>query len=144
MENTEKQDRPDTLEGLEQFHGTEQWYAWGAGMILPPLDEHLGISYPLSYTEGVKYVADKASAYWLIDSVLAYAVAIYVNKSVDASRKRLIDCKLEVKDNDSAVLTVSDGDYQPFSVEKIEYTDFPAKSVRIWVCNGVAMLPSEY
>ncbi len=42
---------------LEQFHGTEKWYRHFTGLV---------------YTDGIKYLAENAGAYWLIDLVGAY------------------------------------------------------------------------
>ncbi len=42
---------------LAQFTGTEQYY------------KHLG---GLVYTDGVKYLAEKAGSYWLLDIIASY------------------------------------------------------------------------
>ncbi len=39
---------------LEQFYGTEKWYRHFTGLV---------------YTDGIKYLAENAGAYWLIDLV---------------------------------------------------------------------------
>lgn len=43
---------------LSPFTGTEHWYKHWLGGLL--------------YTDGVKYVADQAGAYWLIDAIASY------------------------------------------------------------------------
>lgn len=52
------QTKPKTLEGLAQFTGTEHYY------FSPPFSN-------FNYTDGVKYLADKAGAHWFKDEVLA-------------------------------------------------------------------------
>lgn len=98
----------------------------------------------LVYTDGVKYVAETANCYWLIDMVMAHTYTIYKNKRIDEDQKRLLVCRLAVGDNDHAVFQVTDGNDNILATQEIQYTDFPAKLFTIWVQNGVAMLPSEY
>ena len=42
---------------LDQFTGTSQYYQYMAGLKL---------------TDGVKYIADEAGAYWLLDIIASY------------------------------------------------------------------------
>ncbi len=44
---------------LAQFTGTEYWYRHA-------------FKRSITYTDGVKYVAEKAGAYWLIDEISLY------------------------------------------------------------------------
>jgi len=46
--------------------------------------------------------------------------------------------------NNSALFTLDDGNGNILATQKIEYTDFPVQSVRIYVENNVALLPSEH
>lgn len=62
---------------LSQFTGTEQWY------------QH-GINRKVLFTDGAKYVADTAGAYWLLDEI---AIIQPHNKQVagDTSSIRCFD-----------------------------------------------------
>ncbi|MCK9598089.1 MAG: hypothetical protein M0R06_03545 [Sphaerochaeta sp.] len=54
----EKLSKEELEAGLAQFYGSEQWYKASFGGVV--------------YTDGVKYLADHAGAYWLIDAVASY------------------------------------------------------------------------
>jgi Family of unknown function (DUF6876) len=114
---------------LNQFHGTAQYY------------KHLfpGKS-PLLITEGCKYVRDACNAYWLFDALLSYQ-----------SNKILRDINFQVwefrrlKKDLSWVLTCrQDSDKKPILTQFIEFSDFPLDSIKIWIIDKVALLPSEY
>ena len=116
-----------TAADLAQFIGTEQYYRHFTG---------------LRYTDGVKFLAEKAGAYWLID-----AIASYQREPAIRGNARLQDFQLwelAVAGNE-AVLTLKEDSGCPSIVEQeIEFTDFPLSEVALYVCNGVLMLPSEY
>lgn len=120
-ENAKQYEAEEELRSeLNSFTGTQAYH------ILSPL--HGG----LKCTDGIKYLAEKAQAFWLIDAIASYM------------RKEPVQFwHLEVK-KDKAVLTMKEDSDQPILVtQKIGYTDFPF-SVDIWVMDGVVMLPSEY
>ena len=121
--------RPEKLNNLEQFTGTDHYY------------RHLG---KFVYTDGVKYMAETANAYWLLDVIFSNVADIYANKDIDAEQKEFLVCSLTVSDGDAALFTVDDGNDNILATQKIEYTDFPAHSVKLYVENNVALLPSEH
>ena len=51
---------------------------------------------------------------------------------------------LQVKPDNSAVLTCERDKDDIALTQEIEYTDFPLKNVRLYLTNRVLMLPSEY
>jgi hypothetical protein len=108
---------------LAHFTGTETWHRHMTGA---------------TFTDGVKYVADKGGAYWLIDEIL---FAQKFEKSVKAQPFQV--WKLAVKDN-SATLTCEDGNYNVVYEKPIAYTDFPMAEVKFYFTDNVLMLPSEY
>ena len=103
-------------------------------------DRYEHVTKRLIYTEGVKYVADEAGAYWLID-----AIASYQTRELD-ERTRGFQCwTLAVNRKEStAVLVCDDGDGNVAVTQAIEYTDFPDEEIKMYVANGTLMLPSEY
>lgn len=116
MENT------ITTHQLNQFTGTENWYRHWLGIL---------------YTDGVKFLAEKAGAYWLID-----AVASYQRKLKDVPFQVWT---LDVKKDNSAILQMREDSDMPVRVEQvIEYSDFPLESIRLYFIDGVLLLPSEY
>ena len=114
--------RPETLPGLRHFTGTENYFKVMMGYKL---------------TDGVKHVCETAGAYWLTDVIISHAMA---HKNQD-----MLACTLKVFDaTNSANFTMTDGDDNVLAAQEIEYTDFPAQSITLWVVDGVIMLPSEY
>ena len=108
-----------TEEVLAQFTCTENYY------------RHM---FGLNYTDGVKFMAEKGEAYWLIDAIASYR-----------SKEPFQVWELVVKDDRSATLTArTDSDQAPFMTQEIPYTDFPLREVKLWVSDGVLLLPSEY
>jgi hypothetical protein len=111
---------------MSQFTGTERWYRFG---IVPDI----------TCTDGAKYVADTAGAYWLLDEI---ALAQRFEKAVAAEEFQV--WKLAVKDDDSATLDCEDGNHNAVFTKTIEFTDFPKEGVTLWFANKVIYLPSEH
>ena len=105
---------------LSQFIGTENYYRHWTGH---------GVC-----TDGVKYLAEKAGAYWLIDAILSYR-----------RREPFQIWTLKKDDDNTAVLTMQEDSGEPAKVsQKIPFTDFPLDQVKLYLIDGVILLPSEY
>jgi|WetSurMetagenome_2_1015567.scaffolds.fasta_scaffold1263041_1 hypothetical protein len=114
---------------LDQFTGTENWHK-------------ISNLFPfMLLTDGTKYLADNAKCYWLFDII--------------ASHQRNNKVRLEefqvwklVCENESGVVTCDDGNGNILAKQKIEYTDFPFSSVKLYAVwengNMIVLLPSEY
>lgn len=89
------------------------------------------------YTDGIKYVAEEAGAYWLLDLIFG---EIRYNAKV---QKDFTCWKLSVKDS-KAVLICDDGNDNILYERKIRYTDFPLDNIEVWYECGVLLLPSEH
>lgn len=114
-----------TMLDTAQFTGTEQWHRHG-------------LVRSVTYTDGARYVAETAGAYWLLDKIAT------VGTMDPAVRKEGFQVwRLAVK-GDSATLIAEDGDDNVIYSEEISYTDFPAPGVTLWMCDSVILLPSEY
>jgi hypothetical protein len=130
---------------LRQFTGTEHWYRHG-------------LARNVSYTDGVKYVADKAGAYWLVD-----IIAIAQKFTPVVKEESFQFWKLTVKDDRSAVVVCTDGGqgvdgdgnaiYRTLYRQEISFTDFPLPEFDFYCCRDgvlsdgidwVILLPSEY
>jgi len=116
-----------TLENLNQFTGTEQWYRH-------PLCRRY------TYTDGVKYVAEEGSAYWLIDDILIHTSCTKKLKDQDFLVWKLI----RNEEGNGAKLICEDGDYNRLFCTESEFTDFPLKSIEFYLINNILLLPSEY
>jgi hypothetical protein len=114
---------------LNQFHGTDQYY------------KHLfpGKS-PLLITEGCRYVRDKCNAYWLFDALLSYQS----NEALKNINFQVWEFRRLKKDLSWVLICRQDSDKRPIITQFIEFSDFPLDSIKIWVIDNVALLPSEY
>jgi hypothetical protein len=91
------------------------------------------------FTVGVKYVADAAGAYWLLDEI---ALAQRFEPGVKAEAFQVWD--LTVGPGESAIIACDDGNGREVYSKRIELTDFPEPGIRMYFCNGCIHLPSEY
>jgi hypothetical protein len=110
---------------LRQFTGTESWYRH-------PFKRSI------LFTDGAKYVADRAGAYWLLDEI-AFAQA---KKRIAAEAFQL--WKLKVRADQTARLICENGNGEVIFRKRIDYTDFPLKEISFYFTNNVILLPSEY
>ncbi|MGA7385437.1 MAG: DUF6876 family protein [Methylocella sp.] len=115
-----------TKADLIQFTGSEHWY------------RHAMVRDVL-YTDGVKYVAETAGAYWLIDEI---AFAQRFDKLLAAEEFQ--SWKLTVDADHTATLTCEDGNGGVVFTKAIEYTDFPLAEIILYFMNNTILLPSEY
>jgi hypothetical protein len=111
---------------LSQFTGSEHWYRHG---LVPSI----------TFTDGAKYVADAAGAYWLLDEI---ALAQRFDQRVAAEEFQV--WKLTVNPDSTAALVCEDGNDNVVCTKSIPFTDFPIQGVTLWFCNNVIYLPSEH
>ncbi|PZR14733.1 MAG: hypothetical protein DI539_18670 [Flavobacterium psychrophilum] len=111
---------------LAQFTGTEVWY------------NHSLIGNVL-YTDGIRYVAEKAGAYWLIDEI-AFGQGI---PHIGSEEFQLWKLKVDLEKS-TAVLTCDNGNGKIVFRTVIPYTDFPLDEIKIYFTDNVILLPSEY
>ena len=113
-------------EELSRFTGSEHWFRHG-------------LVRGIVFTDGAKYIADRAGAYWLLDEI---AIAQRFDKRVAAQEFQV--WKLAVNADDSAVLSCEDGNGHTVFSKGIEFTDFPRDGVTLWFANNTIYLPSEH
>ena len=91
-------------------------------------------------TDGAKYLAEGAGAFWLMDAAASYLLEL-------GTDDWFVQVVLKVTGS-SAVLTLEDGNGKVRARQEIPYTDFPIPHYTLYACwNGehwVLMLPSEY
>lgn len=114
---------------LDQFSGTLEYHRWSI----------LFRNFVL--TDGAKHLAEKAGAYWLMDLIASY----YTKPAV--RRETFQVWNLTVKES-VGVVVCDDGNGNVLARQKIEYTDFPLSSTKLYCIQGdgvwVIMLPNEY
>ena len=111
---------------LIQFTGSEQWYRHS-------------LNRKVMFTEGAKYVADTAGAYWLLDEI---ALTQLGEACVAAEEFQL--WKLTVTPDSHATLTCENGNGGAVFSKDISFTDFPLPDLTFYFCNNTILLPSEY
>ena len=115
-----------TKADLMQFTGSENWYRHG-------------LNRAVLFTDGAKYVADTAGAYWLLDEI---ALAQRYEKAVAGEA---FQCwRLTVSPDHTATLACEDGNGRAVYSKGIEFTDFPLSEIALWFTNNTILLPSEY
>lgn len=114
-----------TKADLRQFTGTENWYRHS-------------IARNVLYTDGAKYLAETAGAYWLLDEIaLAQSLPRISAEPFQAWH-------LRVRPDHTALLTCDDGNSNIRLSKEIPFTDFPLEEIAIYFANNVIMLTSEY
>lgn len=125
-----------TLEqGLPQFIGTEQWYRRFGNLI---------------YTDGVRFLAETAQSYWLLDLVASYQPTLARKTSAFGGTGipfQLWTLTVDL-DHTSAVVTCQEDDGAEAIVrQEIEYTDFPLPELTLYCEQSdghrFLMLPGE-
>ena len=115
-----------TTADLRQFTSSEHWYRHG-------------LNRKVLFTDGAKYVADTAGAYWLLDAI---ALIQPYDKRVAAEGFQA--WTLVVRPDQTATLTCEDGDGKTVFTKQIDYTDFPLDDITLYFTNNVIYLPSEH
>ena len=126
-------------ESLKHFTSTDNYY------------RHL---LSIRYTDGIQYLAQEAQCYWLID-----VIASHQTKKLLADQM-LKDFQLwllvvgdshefiKPKPHHQAVVTcwgdTPDPEITPYIRQDIEFTDFPLPEIKLFLVQGVLMLPGEY
>lgn len=116
----------ETIENtLPHFTGARQWFQHG---LFPSR----------RYTEGVRYLAEAANCYWLIDNIMLRQI----DKSIKQHPFQV--WTLTVNTNGSAEITGTDGNDNQIALTKIPYTDFPLPGIQLFYTDNTLLLPSEY
>ena len=91
-------------------------------------------------TDGVKYLAESAACFWVIDAAISHLLEI-------GTCDWFVLVRTEVSGS-SAVIIYEDGNGSEHARQEIAYTDLPLSSVRLYAVwdseRWVIMLPSEY
>lgn len=116
-----------TQADLSQFTGSDTFTKYMGGTVL---------------SEGARYVADQAAAYWLMDIIWSWQT----DPKVRAEEFQVWKLKADgdVEKMRPAVVTCDDGNGNVIATQVIRATDFPLTTVTLWFQNGVIFLPSEY
>jgi hypothetical protein len=122
--------RPAWADELDGFTGTEEYHRWS-------------ILFPYVMTDGAKYLADNAGAYWLMDAIASWQTDTKVKREPFQVWELLHFKETEVE-REHWELTCDDGNDHMRTKQVIEYSDFPMESIKLYFIEGVILLPSEY
>lgn len=116
-------------ENLGRFYGTEQYWKHG-----------LFSGLTLNLTDGCNYLREAASCYWLFDAICSYQRQCMKDESLRDIQFWTLKVNLPKR---RAVLTCERDTDDVAITQEIPFTDFPLEEIKIWVENGVCMLPQE-
>jgi len=121
MTNSKKLTESD----LALFCGSDKFYRSGLGIM---------------FTDGIKYLADRTSCYWLIDVVGSYQVA---------GLPSFLIWELTCNPEGGAIVTAKEDSDQPDLItQEIPVTDYLDHSeinpLKLYLVDRVLMLPGEY
>lgn len=120
---TQLPDRRQLVTELAEFCGTSQWY-----------QHHLVKD--MTYTDGVKYFADRTGSFWLIDLVATEFFPLLTEQPL-----LVIKASSEVN---SCELTVTDGNDNQLADRKLSFSTMPTGEWKFYLTDDVLLLPSEY
>lgn len=110
---------------LAQFTGTERYYRISRRCLL---------------TDGTRYLAEEAGAFWLMDAAASYLIEL-------GTDDWFVHIQLRVTGS-TALLVLEDGNGHVRAQQQIPCTDFPMPEQILYACwdseHWVIMLPSEY
>ena len=90
------------------------------------------------YTDGVKMMAEKCEAYWLIDLIISHQCKKEVNN------ERFQVWELKRLKNNVFTINATDGNKNKVANQYIPFSDFAYDQATIWLVDGCLMLPCEY
>jgi hypothetical protein len=108
---------------LSNFTGTENWYRHN-------------LMHDTVYTDGVKYFAEKAGAYWFLDIVDTELFPLQ-------KQHGFLSITMTVA-NEQASIVATDGDLTTLWNKDITFTDCPEGEYKFFFTDNVLLLTSEY
>jgi hypothetical protein len=130
-------DAETLLQNLKHFCGTEQYYK-----------HFLGIR----YTDGVKYLAENAQCYWLIDAIASHQPTANKNQRLREFQLWFLHVGdthefIKPKAGNKAVLTCWEdtptSDTKPVVIQQIPFTDFPLPKIKLYLQEKILLLSDE-
>ena len=102
------------------------------------LDRYRHWTGQLIYTPGIRHLAERAGAFWLIDLIASWQLDPKV-------RRELFQVwKLDVRLDHTAVAVATDGNAAILASQDIPFTDFPLPTIGVWLEDGTLLLPGEH
>jgi hypothetical protein len=125
--NMSKPTKEEILNNLAHFHGTDGYARYMGNLLL---------------TDGVQYMAEACGAFWLVDILYS------VQTKAEIKKVELQVLRLKKTGEDTAIVTIENGNKKILFTQDIPFTDFPLEEMVIWGCiqdqHRIVLLPSEY
>jgi hypothetical protein len=125
------------LQNLQHFCGSEQYYKHWLG---------------LCYTDGIKYLAENAQCFWLIDAIASHQPTAKKNPRLKEFQLWFLHVGtghefIKPKAGNAAVLTCWEdtpkAESKPVIIQQIPFTDFPLKEIKLYLKEKILQLPDE-
>ena len=125
------------LQNLQHFCGSEQYYKHWLG---------------LCYTDGIKYLAENAQCFWLIDAIASHQPTAKKNPRLKEFQLWFLHVGtghefIKPKAGNAAVLTCWEdtpkAESKPVIIQQIPFTDFPLKEIKLYLQDKILLLPEE-
>ena len=125
------------LQNLQHFCGSEQYYKHWLG---------------LCYTDGIKYLAENAQCFWLIDAIASHQPTANKNQRLREFQLWFLHVGnahefIKPKAGNAAVLTCWEdtpkAESKPVIIQQIPFTDFPLKEIKLYLKEKILLLPDE-
>jgi hypothetical protein len=88
-------------------------------------------------TDGIKAVAEASNCYWLLDVIGSYQIDKKLDKAFQV-------WKLEVNTEENSGVVRGYNDTKLIITQEIPFTDFPITEFKLFLMDGVILLPNEY
>jgi hypothetical protein len=106
---------------LREYNCTDNYYCYNFGLLI---------------TDGAKALAEQFKCFWFLDIIASYQSQL---RGIEFQSWTLVK-----EENNSAVVTCTDGNENELVIRQIPFTDFSVDTATVWVENGIALLPSEH
>ena len=125
------------LQNLQHFCGSEQYYKHWLG---------------LCYTDGIKYLAENAQCFWLIDAIASHQPTAKKNPRLKEFQLWFLHVGtghefIKPKAGNAAVLTCWEdtpkAESKPVIIQQIPFTDFPLPEIKLYLQEKILLLPDE-
>ena len=117
--------KKEILEIIKQAHGTTDYHKFSSFAHYPVV------------TDGVIAVAEAAECFWLLDIIGSYQY----DKRLDPAFQVW---KLEVNHDENSAVVRGFNDVELIITQEIEFTNFPLEEFKLFLMDGVILLPSEH
>ncbi len=139
-----KMDAETLSQNLQQFCGSEQYYKHWLGIL---------------YTDGIKYLAENAQCFWLLDAIASHQPRVrrkhsltefqlwflHVGNKHEFIKPRSL--RGGTPSPNAAVLTCWEDsptpETKPVIIQQIPFTDFPLPEIKLYLQDKVLLLPEE-